>query len=62
VLEAIAFERGLPKTLRFDNGAELTSHAMLRGGAEKQLELHFINPGKPGQTSTRLAVERATSS
>jgi len=51
VLEAIAFERGLPKTLRFDNGAELTSHAMLRWGAEKQLELHFIDPGKPVQNA-----------
>jgi putative transposase len=51
VLEAIAFERGLPKTLRFDNGAELTSHAMLRWGDEKQFELHFIDPGKPVQNA-----------
>ncbi len=50
-LEAIAFERGLPKTLRFDNGAELTSHAMLRWGAEKHVELHFIDPGKPVQNA-----------
>lgn len=50
-LEAIAFERGLPKTLRFDNGAELTSHAMLRWGAEKQIDLHFIDPGKPVQNA-----------
>jgi len=51
VLEAIAFERGLPKTLRFDNGSELTSHAMLRWGAERRIELHFIDPGKPTQNA-----------
>ena len=50
-LEAIAFARGLPKTLRFDNGAELTSRAMLRWGAENAVDLHFIDPGKPVQNS-----------
>lgn len=48
-LERIAFERGFPKILRFDNGSELTSHAMLRWGAERILDLHFIDPGKPTQ-------------
>jgi putative transposase len=51
VLERIAFERGLPKILRFDNGSELTSHAMLRWGAERSIELHFIDPGKPTQNA-----------
>lgn len=51
VLERIGFERGLPRTLRFDNGAELTSHAMLRWGAERQIDLHFIDPGKPVQNA-----------
>jgi putative transposase len=50
-LEAIAFERGLPRVLRFDNGAELTSRAMLRWGAENAIELHFIDPGKPTQNA-----------
>lgn len=50
-LEAIAFSRGLPKTLRFDNGAELTSRAMLRWGAEHAIDLHFIDPGKPVQNA-----------
>lgn len=45
--EAIAFGRGLPTTIRFDNGAEFTSHAMLRWAAERRVELHFIAPGKP---------------
>lgn len=51
VLERIGFVRGLPRTLRFDNGAELTSHAMLRWGAQRQIELHFIDPGKPIQNA-----------
>jgi putative transposase len=51
VLERIALVRGYPKTLRFDNGAELTSHAMLRWGAERGIELHFIDPGKPIQNA-----------
>lgn len=51
ILERIAFIRGLPKTLRFDNGAELTSHAMLRWGAERGIDLHFIDPGKPIQNA-----------
>jgi putative transposase len=51
ILERIAFIRKLPKTLRFDNGAELTSHAMLRWGAERSIDLHFIDPGKPIQNA-----------
>jgi putative transposase len=45
--ETISFDRGLPKTVRFDNGSEFTSHAMLRWGAEKDVDLHFVQPGKP---------------
>jgi putative transposase len=48
--ERIAFERGLPKTIRFDNGAEFTSHAMLRWAAEQDVELHFMARGKPTQS------------
>lgn len=51
ILEDIALERGLPGTLRFDNGPEFTSHATLRWGAEKDLVLHFIDPGKPTQNA-----------
>ncbi len=49
--EAIAFERGLPQTIRFDNGSEFTSHAMLRWAAEHRVHLHFIQPGKPTQNA-----------
>jgi putative transposase len=47
--ETISFERSLPKTIRFDNGSEFTSNAMLRWGAEQKIDLHFIQPGKPTQ-------------
>lgn len=50
-LEDIAFERGFPGTVRFDNGSEFTSHAMLRWGAERKIQLHFIAPGKPTQNA-----------
>lgn len=50
-LEEIAFERGFPGTVRFDNGSEFTSHAMLRWGAERKIQLHFIAPGKPTQNA-----------
>jgi putative transposase len=49
--EDIAFDRGLPATVRFDNGSEFTSHAMLRWGAERRVALHFIAPGKPTQNA-----------
>jgi putative transposase len=49
--ENIAFERGFPTTIRFDNGSEFTSHAVLRWGAERNVQLHFIAPGKPTQNA-----------
>jgi len=49
--EDIAFDRGLPAMVRFDNGSEFTSHAMLRWGAERRVALHFIAPGKPTQNA-----------
>jgi len=53
VLEAVAIERGgLPTILKFDNGPEFTSHAMLRWAAERDIELHFIDPGKPKQNGS----------
>ena len=49
--EHIAFERGLPETIRFDNGSEFTSLAMLRWSAERVVRTHFIAPGKPTQNA-----------
>jgi putative transposase len=53
VLEAVSIERGsLPRILKFDNGPEFTSHAMLRWAAQRDIELHFIDPGKPMQNGS----------
>jgi len=49
VLEDIAFGRGLPATLRFDNGSEFSSQRNVRWAADKAVRLHFIQPGKPTQ-------------
>jgi putative transposase len=49
VLEQIALQRGHPETIKFDNGPEFSSLAMLRWGAENNVKLHFIDPGKPTQ-------------
>jgi putative transposase len=49
--EAIAFEHGLPETIRFDNGPEFTSRRMLQRGADQDVALHFIDPGKPTQNA-----------
>ena len=64
VLENIAYERGLPKTLRSDNGSEFCSHRMLRWSADRNLQWHFIRPGKPTKTprSNRSTVESVTNS
>ena len=43
--------RGLPKTLVLDNGPEMTSKAMFFWSQEKQVRLHFIQPGKPTQNA-----------
>jgi putative transposase len=51
VFEHIAFGRGLPATIRFDNGPEFTSRAMLQWGADRDVTLHFIDPGKPTQNA-----------
>ncbi len=50
-LNAIAAVRGYPKRLRVDNGPELTSLAMLRWASEHEVDLHFIDPGKPAQNA-----------
>ncbi len=44
--EDIAFERSFPETVRFDNGSEFTSLAMLRWSAERKIQMLFIAPGR----------------
>ena len=56
VLSRLAETRGLPPTLKFDNGTEFTSNAMLGWAAKVNVELHFIEPGRPMQ----MAASRAS--
>jgi putative transposase len=50
-LEAIVAVRGRPAMIVSDNGTELTSLAMLRWSQERQVEWHYIAPGKPIQNA-----------
>jgi putative transposase len=48
-LDAIAERRGYPCMIVSDNGTELTSNAILAWQEERQVEWHYIAPGKPMQ-------------
>jgi putative transposase len=50
-LDAIVARRGKPKTCVSDNGTELTSMAILRWSQERQVDWHYIQPGKPQQNA-----------
>ena len=47
VLTRLGVERGLPKTLRVDNGTEFTSKALDQWAYANQVQLDFSRPGKP---------------
>lgn len=50
VLEQLEHERGqLPKQIRLDNGPELISEVMASWCEAKEIELAYIEPGKPQQ-------------
>ncbi len=51
VLDSIASVRGYPQTLVMDNGTELTGVAMACWARDRQVRLHFIDPGKPTQNA-----------
>lgn len=51
ILDAIAAGRGYPGRLRIDNGPENWSRAMLEWSVDHDVELHFIDPGKPAQNA-----------
>lgn len=50
-LEELAHEHGYPKYLRIDNGTELTSKRMQQWSEDHDVELLFIQPGKPTQNA-----------
>lgn len=51
VLEQLIEMHGKPKALRLDNGAEFTSIAFSEWSQQRQIELWFIEPGKPDQNA-----------
>ena len=50
-LDAIVALRGKPLAVVSDNGTELTSTSILRWSQERQVEWHYIAPGKPTQNA-----------
>jgi putative transposase len=51
VMEQLIELHGKPRALRLDNGSELTSTAFTEWCAKQQIELRFIQPGKPDQNA-----------
>jgi putative transposase len=51
VLEQLIEMHGKPQALRADNGAEFTSIAFTEWCEEQQIQLWFIEPGKPDQNA-----------
>lgn len=51
ILNRLQSERGLPKTIRTDNGKEFTGKAMLNWAHERGVKLRLIEPGKPNQNA-----------
>lgn len=48
-LERVIVDRGIPSTIRTDNGPEFTSHHFEGWCSEKKIAIQFIQPGKPMQ-------------
>ena len=51
VLDRLAWCRGLPKEIVMDNGPEFTSKKMIIWACNNNVNLHFIDPGKPMQNA-----------
>ena len=46
-LDAVIAKRSKPKTIISDNGPEFTSRAVLEWAARREIEWHYITPGRP---------------
>ena len=51
VLEQLQAWRGLPQAIRCDNGPELTSQVFVDWCKRHQIEIRYIQPGKPNQNA-----------
>ena len=51
VLDRLGLIRGLPKTIRTDNGKEFCGKAMVAWAHERGVQLRLIEPGRPNQNA-----------
>jgi putative transposase len=51
VLEQVVAWRGRPQAIRLDNGPELIAERFITWGAERAIDLRYIQPGKPDQNA-----------
>lgn len=54
-LDAIAERRGYPMLVGSNNGTELTANARLKWPQDRDVEWHYIAPGKPMQNGLSKA-------
>ncbi|WP_262897690.1 integrase core domain-containing protein [Dyadobacter sandarakinus] len=58
VLQQLECARGLPLSIRTDNGPEFISKKLAKWCEEKQIEQKFIQPGKPMQNGYNERLNR----
>lgn len=51
ILDDIKNHRALPRQIVCDNGTEFTSKAFMKWAADNNVEIHFIDKGKPMQNA-----------
>lgn len=51
VLDGVIYARGVPESIRLDNGPEFTSRCFVAWAADRKIRLIYIQPGKPVQNS-----------
>lgn len=50
-LQQLILERGKPKTIRTDNGPEFISKTFIKYCKDRNIEIKYIQPGKPAQNA-----------
>jgi len=51
VLELLKSQRGVPRSIRVDNGPEMTAQAFADWCRENEVRIDYIQPGKPNQNA-----------
>lgn len=51
VLEQLKANRGLPESIRVDNGPEMTAHVFTEWCEKNWVKINYIQPGKPNQNA-----------